>query len=110
LQLRVLLGVNIFICVAVVALPILMPKNDRVAIITPPWGDRGQIFSVIDKADGALVNAGRADWIAVVSPQSQSSNINQSNKNTDATDFVAKLYQAGAWLVIDGSIATACLI
>lgn len=88
-----------------------MPKNDKVAIITPPWGDHGQIFSVIDKADGALVNSGRADWIAVVSPQTQSSDINQSNKNAEATnDFVAKLYQAGAWLVIDGSIATACLI
>ena len=108
---RVLFGVNILICVAVVAIPILMPKNDKVAIITPPWGDHGQIFSVIDKANGALVNSGRADWIAVVSPQSQSSDINQNNDNTGATrDFVARLYQAGAWLVIDGTIATACLI
>ena len=88
-----------------------MPKNDRVAIITPPWGESGEILSVIDKADGALVNTGRRDWIAVVSPQIQSSNINGEIENTvSASGFVAKLYQAGAWLVIDGSIAAACLI
>ncbi|MEP2386658.1 hypothetical protein [Hyphomonas sp.] len=108
---RVLFGINIFICIAVIAVPILMPKNDRVAIITPPWGKSGEILSVIDKADGALVNTGRRDWIAVVSPQTQNSSIIEENENANATSgFVAKLYQAGAWLVIDGSIASACLI
>lgn len=72
-----------------------MPKNDRVAVILPPWSDSARIMQVIGDAGGELINGGRRDWIAVATSQS--------------TDFVSKLYKAGAVLVIDGSIAAACL-
>lgn len=104
---RIILCLNIFICAAIISVPILMPKTDRVAVIASPWGDAGQILSILDRADGALVNSGRRDWIAVVTPQSAMA---QPIKTDSDSRFVEKLYQAGAWLVIDGSIAAACLI
>lgn len=84
-----------------------MPKTDRVAVIASPWGEAGQILSILDRADGALVNSGRRNWIAVVTPQSA---VVQPTKIDTNSRFIEKLYQAGAWLVIDGSIAAACLI
>lgn len=94
-KMRIIMGVNIFICVCVLLVPILMPKNDRVAVILPPWADSARIMQVISDAGGELINGGRRDWIAVATSQS--------------TDFVSKLYKAGAVMVIDGSIAAACL-
>jgi hypothetical protein len=95
---RLLLAFNIMLCITIITVPILMPKNDRVAVLTSPWGAATNVMHVISEADGALVNGGKADWIAVASSASENSD-----------DFVDKLYQAGAWLVIDGAIAAACL-
>lgn len=95
---RYILVFNILLCIGIISVPILMPKNDRVAVFTSPWGGASNVMNVIADANGALVNGGKAEWIAVASSASENS-----------TDFVDKLYQAGAWLVIDGAIAAACL-
>lgn len=94
-KMRIVLGVNILICVSVLLIPILMPKGDRVAVILPPWAEPSHIMQVIADAGGVLVNGGQRDWIAVAT--------------SDSNDFVSELYKAGAVIVIDGSIAAACL-
>ncbi|MEW7008406.1 hypothetical protein [Lentilitoribacter sp. EG35] len=94
-NMRIVIGVNVFICFVVLVIPILMPKSEKVAVILPPWSEPSKIIQVIADAGGALVNGGRLDWIAVTTSESD--------------DFVSKLYQAGAVIVIDGYIAAACL-
>lgn len=92
---RIVLGVNILICIAVLLTPVLMPKGDKVAVILPPWAKSSHLMQVIADAGGVLVNGGQRDWIAVATSESK--------------NFVSELYKAGAVIVIDGSIAAACL-
>lgn len=92
---KIAIGVNVLICALVLIIPILMPKDEKVAVILSPWAESSKIMQVIADAGGVLVNGGQRDWIAVASSESE--------------NFVSELYKAGAVMVIDGSIAAACL-
>jgi hypothetical protein len=71
------------------------PKDGRpVAVIT--WSaSAGGAAAVAARADGVLVTAGAGNRVVIA--------------RAEAPGFAARLYAAGAALVLDGALATACL-
>lgn len=75
----------------------LAPKQDGgpVAVIVAPWQANGDAMRIVAAADGTLVMATRGGDIAIAQSKS--------------ADFIDRLYQAGALLVIDAAVVSACM-
>jgi len=74
----------------------LAPKPGApVAVIAFPWADDGAALRIVAAAQGDLIAAPRHGGIAIATSL--------------AADFVARLYGAGAALVIDGAVLAGCL-
>lgn len=74
----------------------LAPKTGApVAVVAPPWAADGEAVRIVAAADGVVVDATRRGGIAIAT--------------SVATDFIARLYQSGASVVIDAAALTACL-
>ena len=75
----------------------LSPRTGaQVAVVVPPWQPASRVMEVIAAADGRYVRSGVSDWIVVAS--------------SSHSDFVSRLYSAGAWLVTDPAAAGGCFI
>jgi len=74
----------------------LTPKPGApVAVIAAPWAEDGAALRIVAAADGTVLDTARDGGIAIAAPA--------------ADDFVARLYQSGAVLVLDGAALSACL-
>lgn len=88
----ILFGVVIIIMSAMIA---FVPRKDQsIAVIVPPWSDTNKIIEVIGKAGGVIKTQDQIGWVA----------ISQNNN----PDIVSRLYKAGALLVINASVVSAC--
>ncbi|MCB8881894.1 hypothetical protein ACELLULO517_16745 [Acidisoma cellulosilytica] len=94
-----LLPAGLLLLVSVLAILLLVaqprPGQKEVAIVLPPWDGALQAAALVGRAGGALVDAGGLRNIFIVT--------------SDRPDFVAALYRAGAWLVINPIAAHGCL-
>lgn len=68
--------------------------NQSIAVIVPPWSDSNHIIKVIGNAGGVIKTQDRNGWVAI--------------SQNDNPDIVRRLYKAGAVLVIDASLISAC--
>jgi hypothetical protein len=74
----------------------LAPKTGApVAVIAAPWAIDGEAMRIVAAADGLVLGAARHGTIAISAPA--------------AADFIARLYRAGAALVVDAGALSACL-
>ncbi len=75
----------------------LMPRAGatQYAVLGPPWLGPGRMLALVDEAGGVPLDTG--GWPNVVIARS------------DAPDFAAALYRAGAWLVLDAVRLRGCL-
>ncbi|PLW74944.1 hypothetical protein [Cohaesibacter celericrescens] len=67
----------------------------KVVVFVAPWSTPHRVMDVIANADGSFVGMGTNPWIAI--------GISQSS------DFVSRLYQAGAFYVGSAEVFSACL-
>lgn len=81
----------VLLLVGVVARPV----DPFVLVITSPEGKAEGNMAVIAKAGGNFVWAGRYPWISVA--------------QSDDPDFSTRLFQAGAYLVLNHDLAVGCL-
>jgi len=72
-----------------------MPSGHFVLVVTDPQAGPDSSFSVIDRAGGAFVSAGRYPWMTIA--------------YSDADDFAARLMRSGAMLVLNHKLAAGCL-
>ena len=96
-SLRHLAIVALFVLFAgtVPAILALAPKAARaVAIVVPPWAAPGEAMRIAAAVNGTIIGATRGGSIAIA--------------RFAAEDFVTRLYQSGALLVIDATAVTAC--
>lgn len=70
-------------------------RGGQYAVIAPPWFGAGQTFSLVASAGGRIADAGGPANIVVA-------------QSADP-DFIASLYRAGAWLVVDPVSRRGCL-
>jgi hypothetical protein len=74
----------------------LAPKaGTPVAVIALPWAEDGAALRIIAAADGRVIGAAHGGGIAIAM--------------SAGDDFVGRLYQSGAALVLDGAALAACL-
>jgi hypothetical protein len=74
----------------------LAPKaGTPVAVIALPWAEDGAALRIVAAADGRVIGAAHGGEIAIAMPTGD--------------DFVSRLYQSGAALVLDGAALAACL-
>lgn len=75
----------------------LTPKaSSPVAVIAAPWAMPGEAMRIAADADGFILSATRDGRVAIA----------RARASTD--DFVVKLYRAGAVIVLDGEMVSAC--
>jgi hypothetical protein len=74
----------------------LAPKSaGPVAVLVPPWAARGEAARIVAAVNGTIVGATHGGNVAIAM--------------SDDADFVTRLYQSGALLVVDAAAITACL-
>lgn len=71
------------------------PQGRFVLVLTDPSTGAVESLSVIGNAGGAFVEAGRFPWMSIAYSESE--------------DFAARLIGAGAWAVLNHSLASGCL-
>lgn len=76
-------------------LAVLPQPGSPVAVIAPAWTESAAALRIIAAADGAVLEASANGSVAIA--------------HSDAADFVTRLYQAGAALVLDGAAMSRCL-
>jgi hypothetical protein len=90
------LGVPLAIAATVSVVPLaatLAPRAGEPVIVVAPFAAAGAI-SVMARADGRLLATSRLNALVVA--------------DSENPEFVARLYKAGAWLVISGRLLTGC--
>ncbi len=74
----------------------LAPKAARpVAIVAAPWAAAGEAARIVAAADGSMLAATGDGHVAIA--------------RSAADDFAARLYRAGALIVLDAALVAACL-
>jgi hypothetical protein len=91
---RWVLAANLAAALLSVGLIAAVPTGDRVIVFVSPWSDAGTVIETISRANGSVVDGGRAGWIAVATDQKDG--------------FAGRLYDAGAILVLNGELAAGC--
>lgn len=90
------LGIPLAIAATVSLVPLaatLAPRAGEPVVVVAPFAVAGAV-GVMARADGRLLAASRLDALVVA--------------DSENPDFVARLYKAGAWLVISGRLLTGC--
>ncbi|MDQ0318164.1 hypothetical protein QO002_000302 [Pararhizobium capsulatum DSM 1112] len=72
----------------------MVPRGPFVVVITNPTKTPQSVVSIIAAADGMLVTNSGRPWISLA--------------YSEAPDFPARLMKAGAWLVVNGAVSSAC--
>lgn len=89
---RLAIALALLVCAPMVVLA--LPRSERVAVIGPPWAGAAELLAIVVEAGGDPVRAGGHGNVVIAhSPQS---------------DFVWRLYAAGAWFVISPLLAKGC--
>jgi hypothetical protein len=70
-------------------------KDGQYAVVAPPWYRLGDTVTLIQKADGGIVDMGGPANIIIA--------------HSENPDFVRALYSAGAWLVVDPMKLRGCV-
>ncbi|MCJ8324594.1 MAG: hypothetical protein HRU29_05950 [Rhizobiales bacterium] len=92
MYLSLLFGVSLVLASFMLA---LSPKpNSKVAVINLPWSPNNHAIFTIAHADARIAAVGDINWIAIAA---------DNNKN-----LVDRLYQAGAFLVLDAAFLISC--
>jgi hypothetical protein len=84
-----------FLAVAVLSLQV-RPDAEVVAVAFPPWWNSQRAFLATASADAAIVRTTAVPSLLVVRP--------------DRYDGLARLREAGVWLVVDPRTITACFL
>jgi hypothetical protein len=66
-----------------------------VAVIASPWAEPGDSMRIVAAADGRILQATHGGGVVIAT--------------SDSNDFVARLYQSGAALVVNGAALAGCL-
>jgi len=82
-----------WIALAILTLQV-RPGATVVAVVFPPWWSTQQVFEAAASAQAAIVGATALPTLLVVRP--------------DDHDGLARLHEAGAWLVMDAQAVSAC--
>ncbi|MBL1242497.1 MAG: hypothetical protein COB13_011655 [OCS116 cluster bacterium] len=90
--LSLLFGIGLLL--ASFALSLAPKAGAKVAVFTAPWAVHNQAIFTIARADADIAALGKVKWIAIAAD--------------DQADLVSRLYQAGAFLVIDAAILISC--
>ncbi|MBB4006590.1 hypothetical protein [Allorhizobium taibaishanense] len=77
-------------------LAMLWPRGSYLLVVAPPLSSPAATMAIIAGADGALVQQGRFDWLAVA--------------YSAHPDFAARLQASGAVLVLASPLTAGCLI
>jgi hypothetical protein len=85
---------GLFAAMMPAALALAPNAASPVAIVVPPWAEPGEAVRIVAAVNGTVVGATRGGSIAIA--------------RFAAEDFVTRLYQSGALLVIDAAAVTAC--
>ena len=89
-----LIAVNALAVAGVVAGVAVAPTGTRMVVIAPPWSEPGRIMQIVASAGGSLVDGGARDWIVLA--------------ESGERGFAARLFTAGALLVLDGRLGRSC--
>jgi len=92
---RLILPLIVVACLAVPVLVAAAPRPGRPVAVFAWSSDIGGAAAIAARANGELRSASRSNRIVIAS--------------STAPDFVARLYGAGALLVVDATMAAACL-
>jgi hypothetical protein len=84
-----------FLAIAVLSLRV-RPDAEVVAVAFPPWWNSQRAFLAAASADAAIVRMTAVPSLLVVRP--------------DRSDGLARLREAGVWLVVDPRAITACFL
>ena len=71
------------------------PSLDAVGVIFAPWTDANAAFTRAVSAGGRFIRYGGPSFVVVVEP--------------DSTDYIRRVKEAGALLIVDGRVIAACL-
>lgn len=95
LRTRLFLPLVVLTCLTIPVVAAAAPRAGRPVAVFAWSSDSGGAAAIAARADGELRSAGRNARIVIAS--------------STAPDFVARLYGAGALLVVDATMAAACL-
>ncbi len=95
LRTRLMLPLIVMTCIALPVVAASAPRPGRPVAVLSWSADAGGAAAVAARAEGQLRSAARNNRIVIAS--------------STAPDFVARLYGAGALLVVDATMAAACL-
>lgn len=95
LRSRLLLPLVVLTCLTVPVVVASAPRAGQPVAIFSWSADGGGAAAIAARAEGELRSAARSNRIVIAS--------------STAPDFVARLYGAGALLVVDAAMAAACL-
>lgn len=90
-----IVGLNLAVIALVLLAGMIVPRNGRALVMVSPFAPAGLVSEVIAEAGGTYFAATRFDNMAVA--QFENSN------------FVFRLISAGAILIMDGNLASACI-
>lgn len=89
------ISANALLIGCVLAATVVLPaKGNSMAVLVAPWSVDPDAVAVIATAGGSLVGTGRWPWIAIA--------------RSEDPNLSARLYAAGAALVLDGRLAAFC--
>lgn len=89
-----IVAVNLAIIMVVLTAAAVVPRGDRALVFVPPWSEPDRIVRVIGAAGGSILNGTGVSYAAIA--------------QSDRPDFALRLFQSGALLVLDGSLAYFC--
>jgi hypothetical protein len=92
---RLLLPVIVLTCLALPVVAAAMPRAGQPVAVFAWSTENGGAAAIAARSEGELRSAGRSNRVVIAS--------------SAAPDFVARLYGAGALLVVDAAMAAACL-
>lgn len=95
LRSRLLLPFVVLTCLAVPVVAASAPRAGQPVAVFAWSSENGGAAAIAARSDGELRSASRSNRIVIAS--------------STAPDFVARLYGAGALLVVDAAMAAACL-
>ncbi|MCY0095285.1 hypothetical protein [Hoeflea ulvae] len=92
-QVRIV-GLNLAVILMVLGAVLVTPRQGKAVVLVAPWSEPGRAIEVIAAAGGSVLN-GTGSPHAVIA-------------HSDEPGFAFRLFQSGAMLVLDGSLAFLC--
>lgn len=90
-----IVGLNLAVIALVLLAGLIVPRNGRALVVVSPFASAGLVSEVIADAGGTYFAATRFDNMAVA--------------QFENSDFIIRLLSAGAILILDGNLASACI-